>query len=333
MKIGALFAGIGGLERGLERGLGDGARVAWQIEISSFGRRVLAAHWPDAVRLEDVRTAPYSQLEPVDVVCGGFPCQDISVAGRGAGLTGPQSRLFFAMVEALRVLRPAYVVIENSPALRTRGLDIVLAELHAIGYCVEYGFLGAGELAAPHGRRRIWLLASRRDVPPAHFPAGVEFRLDVWPRSLEEFEPWERGIVRGLPRDGAYPFRRKRLNALGAAVVPPVAELLGAAIAAAGTFRLEAPRARLEARHAVYPMPTVCGNHNRAEYSARSGDGLATAVLRRWPTPTSQDAKNDGGNSQLERNSAPLNALVEGLLNPAWVELLMGFPLDWSRIE
>jgi len=85
------------------------------------------------------------------------------------------------------------------------------------------------------------------------------------------------------------------------------------------------------ARKHTWPTPTVCGNYNRAGLSKSSGDGLATAV-KKWPTPTTQDARNNGSPSQQQRNTQPLNAKVGGRLNPAWVELLMGFPAGYTEV-
>lgn len=111
MRIGSLFAGIGGLELGLERaGVGH---TVWQVEKDEFCRKVLARHWPDAARYEDVTTVDWSTVEPVEVLCGGFPCQDISLAGKGAGLAGERSGLWWEYLRAIRELRPRFVVVEN----------------------------------------------------------------------------------------------------------------------------------------------------------------------------------------------------------------------------
>jgi DNA (cytosine-5)-methyltransferase 1 len=311
MKIGSAFSGVGGLELGLSRGLG-GARVAWQIEIDAFCRRVLAARFPDALRYEDIENTNFTRLEPVDVLCGGFPCHNISVAGDGDGLHGAHSRLWFPMLRCIKQIRPRYVVIENSPALHVRGLSTVTEGLRAAGYQAEFGVRGASDLGAPHVRKRMFVLASRLDVEPARIFSHVELRPDVWPRSREDVEPWERGEPRALGRDVKLPNRRARIHALGNAVVPAVAELLGHAIAARGHFAL---------------APSLSSSLASAEYADRG----ARVRAARWPTLTAQDAKNDGGPSQHRRNTKPLNALVDGLLNPRWCELLMGYPAGWTE--
>ena len=110
MRIGSLFSGIGGLELGLERaGCGE---VVWQCEADPFARRVLAKHWPGVPIYGDVRSmGAWLPVPDVDIICGGFPCQDISTAGKGAGLDGTRSGLFFELARIVRVVRPRYLVL------------------------------------------------------------------------------------------------------------------------------------------------------------------------------------------------------------------------------
>lgn len=155
--IGSLFSGIGGLDLGLEwAGLG---RVAWQVEKDAYCRQVLAKHWPDAVRYEDVRAVGAHNLSRVDVLCGGFPCQDISVAGKGAGLAGARSGLWSEYARIIRELRPRIVVVENVSALVVRGLDRVLCDLAASGYDAVWFHLRASDVGAPHLRERLFIVA------------------------------------------------------------------------------------------------------------------------------------------------------------------------------
>lgn len=155
LRIGSVFSGIGGLELGLERsGLGH---VVWQIEIEPFCRAVLEKHWPEVARYEDVKTV--TALPRIDVLCGGFPCQDISVAGKAAGIAGARSSLWFEMLRLVRELRPQWVLIENVPALRTRGADTVLEGLESEGYACWPLVVGAEDVGAPHRRRRVWIVA------------------------------------------------------------------------------------------------------------------------------------------------------------------------------
>ncbi len=157
--IGSLFAGIGGLELGLERAI-PGARTIWQVEQDPYARRVLAKHWPEARRYSDVREVGAHNLEPVDLICGGFPCQDISTAGAGAGLDGERSGLWFEFARIIGELRPRYVVLENVSAIRIRGLGTVLGPgLAALGYDAVWDCIPASAVGAPHRRDRWFCVA------------------------------------------------------------------------------------------------------------------------------------------------------------------------------
>ena len=156
MTFGSLFAGIGGFDLGFERA---GMVCKWQVEIDDYANRVLAKHWPHVRRWPDVRTWPQPGTERVDVICGGFPCQDISCAGQGAGLDGERSGLFFEAVRVVRELRPQVVVLENVAALLTRGLDRVLGTLAEIGYDAEWHCIPAAAVGAPHLRDRVFINA------------------------------------------------------------------------------------------------------------------------------------------------------------------------------
>jgi DNA (cytosine-5)-methyltransferase 1 len=156
LSVGSLFAGIGGFDLGFER---VGMHTRWQVEQSEFCRAVLAQHFPDARRYDDVCTVGAHNLEPVDLICGGFPCQDLSYAGLGAGLEGERSGLWSEYARIVGELRPRYVVVENVSALLARGLGTVLADLAALGYDAEWDCLPASAVGAPHQRDRIWLVA------------------------------------------------------------------------------------------------------------------------------------------------------------------------------
>jgi DNA (cytosine-5)-methyltransferase 1 len=159
MNVGSLFSGIGGFDLGLERA---GMRVVWQCESDDFCRRVLAKHWPDVPCFEDVRDLRGTGREAVasvDVLCGGFPCQDLSYAGKGAGITGARSGLWSEYARLIGELRPRYVVVENVSALLARGLSVVLGDLAALGYDAEWDCIPASAVGAPHRRDRIWLVA------------------------------------------------------------------------------------------------------------------------------------------------------------------------------
>jgi DNA (cytosine-5)-methyltransferase 1 len=155
--IGSLFSGIGGLELGLERaGLGP---TIWQVEADPFCRSVLAKHWPNAARFDDVKTVGAAQLVRPEIICGGFPCQDISFAGKGAGLAGERSGLWVEYLRIITEIKPRFVVIENVPGLVRRGLADVVTGLDELGYSVVGTRIAAADVGAPHKRERIFLVA------------------------------------------------------------------------------------------------------------------------------------------------------------------------------
>jgi DNA (cytosine-5)-methyltransferase 1 len=259
VKIGSLFSGIGGLELGLERA--TGGRAVWNCEQDEWCRRVLAKHWPDATQYTDVRAVDES-AEPVDILCGGFPCQDLSVAGTRRGLAGERSGLWHEYARIIRLLRPRFVFVENVPALRTLvsddGLGRVLGDLAESGYDAEWDCVPASAVGAPHVRDRIFILGWRRELADADGAGRKERRGSVTvsaqlPRAQRDGGPLPRGVGADFPpppgsprwgewlerhpsaqpgirrdadgvRGGVDPDRRRRLKALGNAVVPQVAE-------------------------------------------------------------------------------------------------------------
>ena len=159
----ALFAGAGG---GILGGKLLGWRTVCAVEIDSFCRRVLLArqrdgHLPPFPIWDDVCTFDGKPWRGhIDVISGGFPCQDISAAGKGAGIEGERSGLWSEMARIIREVGPRYVFVENSPILTSRGLGTVLGDLAEMGYHAKWCVLGAHHVGAPHKRDRIWILAN-----------------------------------------------------------------------------------------------------------------------------------------------------------------------------
>lgn len=158
ITFGSLFAGIGGFDLGFERA---GMVCKWQVEIDPFCQKVLAKHWPSVRRHDDIKTFPPTKPEEwqVDVICGGFPCQDISYAGKGAGLAGERSGLFYEAIRVVCEVGPRVVVLENVAGLLTRGIDQVLGTLASIGFDAEWHCIPAAAVGAPHIRDRVFILA------------------------------------------------------------------------------------------------------------------------------------------------------------------------------
>lgn len=226
MRIGSLFSGIGGLELGLERaGVGT---VRWQVEINPACRRILAKHWPHVTRYDDVRTLDPALVEPVDVLCGGFPCQDLSTANvRGArGLDGARSGLWREYLRIVDGLRPRGVVVENVVGLRTRGhLDTVAGDLDALGYSVEVAEFDAAAVGAPFRGARVFLVAATHGEGQSARP--VDAPLASLSHDAGHLGHWGHPftgpgrVADGLPRGV------DRVRMLGNAVVPQMAYVVG----------------------------------------------------------------------------------------------------------
>lgn len=165
LTYGSLFSGYGGLDLAVEAV--TGATCKWHSEVDPHASKILAAHWPNVPNLGDIAGIDWTQVEPVDVICGGFPCQDISSAGKGAGLEeGTRSGLWYRYADAIRVLRPRLVIVENVAAIRWkgRGLDKVLGSLAEVGYDAEWTCLRASDVGACHRRERFFLVAWPTDA-------------------------------------------------------------------------------------------------------------------------------------------------------------------------
>ena len=158
MTVGSLFSGIGGFDLAFERA---GFNLAWSCEIEAFPRKVLAHHWPNVPCHDDVRTLG-GDTPGVDVMVGGFPCQDLSVAGKRVGLSGERSGLFFEFMRVAKTLRPSWVVIENVPGLLSshRGADfaVVINALVELGYGVAWRILDSQYFGVPQRRRRVFIV-------------------------------------------------------------------------------------------------------------------------------------------------------------------------------
>jgi DNA (cytosine-5)-methyltransferase 1 len=224
ITFGSLFAGIGGFDLGFERA---GMTCKWQVEINQYATRVLAKHWPNVHRERDIRECGKHNLQPVDVICGGFPCQDISYAGLGAGLDGERSGLFFEAIRVVRELQPRVVVLENVSALLTRGMDRVLGTLAQIGYDAEWHCIPAAAIGAPHRRDRVFILANPTSTVRAEAAnKPLRDRLSGIPAQFGGSSWWRTEPDVGRVADGV-PARVDRLRGLGNAVVPQVAEWIG----------------------------------------------------------------------------------------------------------
>jgi DNA (cytosine-5)-methyltransferase 1 len=235
LTFGSLFAGIGGFDLGFER---SGMECRWQVEIDDYASRVLARHWPNVHRERDIRGCGVHNLERVDVICGGFPCQDISYAGLGAGLDGARSGLFFEAIRVVRELQPQFVVLENVAALLTRGLDRVLGTLAEIGFDAEWHCIPAGYFGTHFRRDRMFIIASRSLSCRLRREGFRSRERGTW--GEQQFARLVEHEVRVCVPAGkmqrvsdGVSHRVDRLKGLGNAVVPQVAEWIGRQIVSA----------------------------------------------------------------------------------------------------
>lgn len=266
LRVLSLFSGIGGLDLGLQRA---GMEIVAHSEFNTDPKtrisgehnlKVLAARFPNIPNLGDV--SQITEFPQAEVIAGGFPCQDISAAGKRAGITGARSGLWRFMARSVRMVRPKYVIVENVAALLHRGMDVVLGDLAEEGYDAEWDCIPAGTFGAPHARERVFVVAhnaielgesrdsveqGRSDGPRREGLAQPGGRARVMvDRARPEPSPWDVGIAElrgmddGLSRwmDGrlehlpaplvkAHKTRNPRLYGLGNAVVPQVGEHIG----------------------------------------------------------------------------------------------------------
>jgi len=228
----ALFAGAGG---GILGGKLLGWRTVCAVEIEPYPASVLVARQNDGILSpfpiwDDIRTfdgKPWRGV--VDVVSGGFPCQDISAAGKGAGITGERSGLWMEMARVIREVQPRYCFVENSPMLTSRGLGVVLGDLAAMGFDARWGVLGAIDAGAPHDRERIWIFAHTNEI-------GQQIKRGFYQQfSQTAAGYWEADWIKFLLQGRTVPYLCRevddmassvdRLSAIGNGQVPAVAAL------------------------------------------------------------------------------------------------------------
>lgn len=256
---GSLFSGIGGIELGLEWA---GFETAWQVEIDPFCNLILEKHWPNVQRFLDVKSVGKHNLKSVDLISGGFPCQDLSVGAggkeRGIGTSdNPTSRsgLWYEYARIVDELRPSWVLIENVPNLKNNGADIVISDMERTGYSCWASLVSAEVFGAPFQRRRVFILCHNDSYGTGS--VGEEMGRTALPQELErtlaqackDWQDWKHELGAGdaSPRSDAeeseadayargvrelhgIPDWAHRLKTLGNACTPVIPALIGAFI-------------------------------------------------------------------------------------------------------
>lgn len=233
----SFFSGAGGLDLGLELA---GFKTVSQCEIEIDRQAVLRTHWPEVALHGDITTIKGSELEPANVICGGFPCQDVSHASRHReGLDGRRTGLFYQLARVIGEVRPRYVIMENVPGLVQDGLDRVLGTLADLGYDAEWEIIQANWFGLPHVRKRVFIVAHPSSIRRGIFKPvysryaenverGLEDKADL-PTLYDGDTPFD--LAECLRTNNGLPLGvdeiKRRLAMCGNAVCPPVARFVG----------------------------------------------------------------------------------------------------------
>lgn len=235
LTVGSLFSGIGGIDKGLQDA---GMEITWQCEKDPWCRKILTKHWPEVPKYEDVRSIDWGTVEPVDLICGGPPCQPFSFAGERGGPSDERD-MWPEFIRCIASLRPTWAIGENVVGALHHMATVIKPELGAIGYRVRMFGIPACAVGAKHERQRIWLVANCQSVPMEKYQMVNQARLPGQPgrmgREIQAGNCWTIhqpglvGVAHGVPH------RVDRLRGLGNAVVPQIVEHLGRLILHAHT--------------------------------------------------------------------------------------------------
>lgn len=241
IKLGSLFAGIGGFDLGAQWAFdraGIPHKVLFQVEQNKYCQSILKKHWPDAQVFDDVRAVGRHNLPDIDILMGGFPCQDISVCGHQKGIiNGKKSNLWFEMLRVIGELRCPIVVLENVPAIIRVGGPVVVGGLAEIGYDCEWKIISAKQFGAPHLRRRWFCIATNPNSEcmqeqPINTISMEKARLSECGGSQAGWQNkgqyWKKGPTEPpvCSVDDGISNRVARLRALGNAIVPQCSEYI-----------------------------------------------------------------------------------------------------------
>jgi DNA (cytosine-5)-methyltransferase 1 len=289
IRVGSLCTGYGGLDMAAMAVLGG--HLAWCADNDRHVSALLAVRYPGIRNLGDITALDWSRVEPVDIICAGFPCQDISNAGPRAGIKrGTRSGIWINIVAGIRLLAPKIVIVENVAALRRRGLDRVLGDLAALGYDTIWASLRASDVGAPHRRERVFVLAYRPEAQ--ELLTAADARSQRWAER---------------PTSGGAPGWR----------APGGPQRPGDLVVPGSTALADATRGpRHVAEPAEYPWQLPPGGSSSADGRSQITWGRYGPVIRQWEAVTERSAP------------APTEPGTRGQtrLAAAFTEWLMGLP-------
>lgn len=335
MKLGSLFTGIGGIDLAFQRA---GFEIGFQVEIDDYCNKVLARHWPTVPRFGDIRAVKGADLPAIDVLAGGFPCQDISAAGKGAGIKeGTRSGLWFEFARLIGEIRPRVVLLENVAAILSRDGVRVIADLAALGYGAEWGIISAADAGAPHRRERwfcvaypksyqsssaIWTGGDNRQSAGASEWTGLQHRF-----SQHGNAPMGHAADEGLPQPGQSSVTTLEAQDGAGLVIQP--ERSGVGLADAESQRMEGCRTDGQRVTGIYAEQ---GLSERNSSGSRAGDGAIESLLgravdglsrqldgTRWPVGPGQqqhdwEAPRTVAKGQVANRAARLKALGNAVM-------------------
>ena len=273
LRLGSAFSGIGGFELGLHWAI-ENLETVWQIEQDKFCQKVLKKHWPNSQLFDDIKTINTKQLPDIDILCAGFPCQDLSVAGKQKGIHGKKTGLFWELWRIIRDFkeqgrRIPIILLENVPNITNKGLGTVLGALSEVGYDAEWVIISAKEMGAPHLRKRWFCVAYPNQNSKSNRPIYEEtlerdftnsnikhvkkqsmhtnpvasprlFKCRIGKNGRENIEnDWQKSPIESplCSVDDGISNRVARLRALGNAIVPQCSELIGKRLIESGLLK------------------------------------------------------------------------------------------------
>ena len=314
-KIGSLFSGIGGLDLAVE--YATGGKTVWQVEWEQSCQDILAANWPDAERYGDVTTIDWTQVEPVDILCGGYPCQPFSHAGNRKGAKD-ERHLWPFVRDAISALGPKLVVLENVSGHLTLGGSTVIGEIAELGYDARWGIVRASDAGAPHQRKRLFIVAYPRGqryggwkdsgtLGQLDSRDAVEARQWEWSREESEHRSTE---VTADPHSAGCEARGIEGRGCQCSRVQSV----GRSTPSSDAYEPGSQRQQSAERRFVSTRGD--GSDHGTSTSQEINWGKYRVAIERWET--------------IYGIPAPAPADDQKRLNPTFVEWMMGFPLGWT---